>query len=245
VRRYSERFQTPEAVEQYEHGEYAPNSYSTYIWQLQKPMLQHIVESRKESYGPVHLLDFACGSGRVLQFLEDGLERSDGVDVSRAMAEVARARCRRSTIYVGDILMDPELVADDYDIVTCFRFILNTEHDNRLRVLRELHKRLAGTNGLLVANVHGNRLSARHLALLGRRMFRKERHSEMSRKAIRELFDQCGFDIVLEHGYGILPATLYRTRLDRLARYIDRMCSRIPALTGISIDLLYVCRPKT
>ena len=68
---YSNRFQQPDAVAAYEADEYATDSYASRIWQLERPVLERILEKfRQMNSGPLRLLDFACGIGRVLAALE-------------------------------------------------------------------------------------------------------------------------------------------------------------------------------
>lgn len=242
---YSVRFQDQNHAEHYEHAEYSPDSYPTYIWQLQKPVLREILQSLRKDRGPISLLDFACGSGRILSFVEEEVDHSDGVDVSEPMVAIAQGKCNNSDIYVGDVLKCPDLLQKDYDVITCFRFLLNVDEDTRIQALKELRKRLVQKNGVLVTNIHGNSFSVRRLALIYRYLFRGEKHHEMSPGEIAQLFDKCGFVAVSEFGFGILPPTLYRTSLKSVAKWVDHACSRFPILDKFSIDLLYVCRLKT
>ena len=242
---YSERFQAQNDAEHYEHTEYALDAYPTYIWQLQKPVLRKILQSLRKDSGSISLLDFACGSGRILSFVEKEVDHSDGVDVSESMVAIAQGKCNNSSIYVVNVLKYPDLLQKDYDVITCFRFLLNVDEDTRIQALKELHKRLVRKNGILVTNIHGNSFSVRRLALIYRRLFRGEKHHEMSPGEIAQLFDKCGFVAVSEFGFGILPPTLYRTSLKSLAKWVDHACCRLPLLNKFSIDLLYVCRVKT
>ncbi len=109
--------------------------------------------------GPAKLLDFACGTGRILSVVEDKVASSDGVDISEEMAMLAKGKCSRSNISVGNIVTNPDLANADYGIVTSFRFLLNTDPLTREQVLIELRKRLANSKGVLIVNVHGNRSS--------------------------------------------------------------------------------------
>ncbi|MEM7125472.1 MAG: class I SAM-dependent methyltransferase [Chloroflexota bacterium] len=241
---YSDRFKTQEVVAKYENTEYAPNSYSSYIWSLQREVLSELIRAQHEKHGPLKLLDFACGTGRILSFVESQVAEAVGIDISEDMAQVARTKCQTSQIYVGDILEDANLAADEFNVITCFRFFLNTEHSIRTRVLRELHKRLNKENGILVTNIHGNSRSVRSGALLYRSLIHSERHAQMSPRQIKQMFDECGFEIVDLNGFGILPPNLYRTSFKASAAWLDRTCADIRLFAPISVDLLYVCKPK-
>jgi hypothetical protein len=159
------------------------------------------------------------------------------------MIDIARSKCARSNFIIGNLLEEPDILESKYHIITCFRFLLNAEPGSRIKVLVELGKRLSADNGILIANIHGHSLSFRYLALLFRRLLYKEyHHHQMSRKEIKEMFREGGFQIIEEYGFGILPPNLYRTPLRKLAKWIDRQSSKILFFTLFSIDLMYVCK---
>lgn len=111
---YSDRFQEKDAVEFYDAQEYGSGSYSTAIWQLQRPVIGRILKDfRRERTEPVRLLDFACGTGRVLASLEPLVDRAEGIDVSENMVAVARTKCVKARLLVGDILASPETAAKE------------------------------------------------------------------------------------------------------------------------------------
>ncbi len=125
---YAERFQQQADVAAYEAAEYGVTSYATAIWQLQRPLLENLVKDfRAAQVGPVRLLDFACGTGRVLSALAPLVDSADGVDISENMVAVARGKCPKARLLVGDMLARPELLQPTYDLITCFRFVLNAE----------------------------------------------------------------------------------------------------------------------
>jgi SAM-dependent methyltransferase len=239
---YSTRFTNKIAAEEYEKNVYSPESYSSDIWQLQIPVLLKIIRTFKLSRGPIKLLDFACGTGRILSLVENEVFQSDGIDVSAFMTDLARAKCEKSNFFVGNLIEQPDMLSKDYDVITCFRFLLNTEAANRIAVLKVLRERLAAKNGILIVNIHGHSRSFRSLALLYRRLVHNEQHVQMSRKEIKSLFYDSGLRIVEEYGFGILPPLLYKTPLRKPAKWIDNFCHKFSFLRMFSIDLLYVCK---
>jgi SAM-dependent methyltransferase len=251
---YSDRFQNKAAVESYESGEYAPDSYSSFIWDLEKPALEKIIFEFKERRGcPIKLLDFACGTGRILSAVETLVESAEGVDISEAMIQLARGKCHRAVLRVGNILADPGVLQGPYDVITCFRFILNVESEVRRAALVQL-KRVLRPDGLLIASVHGNSKSLRHPAIAWKRWcLRNTAPSERSKWMLNELslaeartlFDECGFEIVDEMGFGMMPPTMYRTPLRGVAAGTDRFYARKQWMKGRAIDLLFICRPKS
>jgi SAM-dependent methyltransferase len=252
---YSNRFQNAADVEAYEGQEYSARSYSSCIWRLQQPVLARILkEFRATRPGQsVRLLDFACGTGRILSFVEGLVESASGVDISAEMAELARRKCQKAEVRVGDILSQPELLAPPYDAITSFRFLLNVEHELRVKALRRLREVICTPGGLLVVNVHGNSRSLRHPAIWWKRRRQKQSVpttggpimlNEMSPVEARTLLADCGFEVVQMLGFGILPPTFYRTPLRGLALAVDRSFANRRWLANWSVDLMFVCRPK-
>ena len=246
---YSERFQDSTAVADYESKEYGAGSYAARIWEMQRPVVEKIItDFRGGGKNPARLLDFACGTGRVIATLEPLVDAAEGIDISPNMVALARAKCRRASLHVGDILSQPELLQGKFDVITAFRFLLNVEPAVRRCILKKLRDVLRAPDGLLIVNVHGNSRSLRHPAIVWRR--RRERAhptgamlNEMSPAETRRLLHDCGFQIVRQFGFGMLPPTLYRTPGRGLAETIDRALAGENVLSNLSIDLMLVCRP--
>lgn len=246
---YSKRFQEPSAVASYDAQEYGAGSYSAHVWQWQRPVVEQVLRDfRRRRPGPVRLLDFACGTGRVLAALEPLADSAVGVDISESMAAVARTKCRSAQVRVGDILTQPELLPEKkFDVISCFRFVLNAEPELRLRVLRRLREAVCEPDGLLLVNIHGNARSLRHPAIAWKR-WRKcptdgAMLNEMTPGEAKELLRAAGFEIVRQFGFGLLPPTLYRTPLRGLAAAVDRSLAGDNGWRNAAIDLLFVCRP--
>jgi hypothetical protein len=175
-------------------------------------------------------------------------DTADGVDISEPMVAVARTHCSRARLQVGDVLTQPELLQKKYDAITAFRFLLNVEPEMRVRVLRRLREVIREPDGMLLVNVHGNARSLRHPAILWRRW--RERSgptnvmlNELSPGAARSLLRDCGFQVVRQFGFGLLPPTLYRTPFRGLAAAVDRSLAGDNGCRNWSIDMLFVCRP--
>jgi SAM-dependent methyltransferase len=251
MKEYSNRFAASDAVSSYDHAEYAPDGYAALIWELQKPFLRGILAARLEETGSCRLLDFACGTGRVLGFCEEFCSVSDGLDISGAMIGKAEARCRQSRLVVGDICTEAILLEQPYDVITSFRFLLNAEPPLRVAVLEQLRKRIHGEQGILIVNIHGNSASARHFPLLLRR-FRARvnpaKHqevmmAEMSLAESRVLLRDAGFRVIREIGFGVVPSFLYRSMLKPICHWIDRRLCGSNFFKSISTDVIFVCEP--
>lgn len=249
VTNYSNRFQDRTAVEAYEHGEYGPESYSSIVWEWQRPVVERIIREFKQSRStPSRLLDFACGTGRVLSCIELLMDSAEGVDISENMVQLARAKCRKAQLKVGDILSQPGLVQGPYQVITSFRFLLNVEAEVRARVLRKLREVIEAPGGMLLVNVHGNSRSLRHPAIAWKRRQERSKPSgtmlnEMSPGETKDLLQASGFRVVRQFGFGMLPPTLYRTPLRKPAAATDRLFSGENIWRNVSIDMLFVCEP--
>ena len=243
--RYADRFQQKKSVAAYEADEYGAESYSSCLWRLQRPLLTQIIKDfRAQQPGPVRLLDFACGTGRVLSALEPLVDTADGVDISENMVALARGKCTKARLQVGDVLTQPELLQPNYDLISCFRFLLNVEPELRARALRKLRTVLR-PGGLLLVNVHGNSHSLRQPAIVWRRWRNRQADAmlnAMSPGETKDLLRASGFEIVRQFGFGMLPPTLYRTPLRRAAMALDGALAGENVWGGVSVDMLFVCR---
>ena len=254
VSSYLDRFKDPSEVSSYELSEYAPGSYASSIWELQQPILERIiVDFRNRKERKLRLLDFACGTGRIISRVEPLVDHADGVDISENMIRLARKKCEQASLSVGDIVTQPELIQGPYNIITCFRFILNVEAEVRGRVLRRLREAMREPDGLLLVNIHGNSQSLRHVALAWRR--RRLRHmpevtrsremlNEMSPSEARALLWDSGFKVIQQIGCGILPRAAYRTPFRKIGVMIDRFVSDRNWCKNWSVDIIFVCEPK-
>lgn len=246
---YSKRFQDPAAVADYESKEYGAESYASHVWQWQRPVIEQIIrEFQRTRTAPTRLLDFACGTGRVLACVESLVDAAEGIDISENMIALARAKCRKAQFKVGDILSQPSLLQKNYDLITAFRFLLNVEPATRGQVLRKLREALREPDGLLLLNVHGNSQSLRHPAILWRRWREGPQPTgamlnEMSPAETKTLLRGCGFQVVRQSGFGILPPTLYRTPLRRPAAAVDKLFAGENLWRNCSIDMMFTCQP--
>ena len=91
--------------------------------------------------------DLACGTGRTGEWLkQQGVASVDGVDLTAAMLEGARAKGIYRHLFLGDLRATP-LPAEDYDLVTV---VLADEHLPDLRPLYLEAARIARPNGYCV-----------------------------------------------------------------------------------------------
>jgi SAM-dependent methyltransferase len=250
---YKERFKTPKVVQNYENAEYAPGSYSSWIWELQCSYVQREVQALHRERSRIRLLDFACGTGRVLSFVEGLVDESIGIDISGEMLRLAASKCRKSTLVEGNLAENSSLVTGSFDVVTMFRFILNAGPELSSAILRILHPLLLARHGRLICNVHGNSFSLRRLALAAHRSGRSSRSAQsgepppmleqMSPRQITDLFQQTGYRVISVYGFGLFPRLFYGGTGSSIIKACDKIAAGNTWLKWVSTDLLFVCEP--
>jgi len=133
---------------------YESRSWQRFLWSREQEVLLKILE-KYFAGREIHLLDFACGTGRVTSFLENRVKTSTGVDVSGSMLAVAREKLSRTEIIEADITVDNVLRGRSFNLITAFRFFLNAESSLRSAAMEAL-ARLLSDDGYLVFNNHQN-----------------------------------------------------------------------------------------
>jgi SAM-dependent methyltransferase len=226
------------AGERWDLVAYAPETYDSFIWELERRTLVAVVRRLAAGRPALKYLDFACGTGRVLSAVEELVGTAHGLDISPAMVRVAARKSPRAGIRVGDLLTEPDTADRDYDLITAFRFFLNAEPPLRLPYLRQLGSRLHDADSRLIFNVHSNAASLDGLA--GR--FSKD--ERMWVRDIRKFIADAGLELVEWYGFGLMPACRQRLRhLRPLMRMLDRLATLAPWLRHLSRDLIFVCAP--
>jgi SAM-dependent methyltransferase len=182
---------------------WASSSARALDWDLEQNILDRVF-AHDLAPSPTCALDFACGTGRVLRYLESRIPQTIGVDIAEGMLAYARPRCPESRLVKHDVTTGPHPdVPPSVDVVTAFRFFLNAEPDLRRDVLAWMRSVL-GTGGTLIANFHLNPRSLRGRYLLLRWRGRRRTAMVSPREAERVLAD-AGFDVQARYGYEYLP----------------------------------------
>ena len=171
-------------------------------WLVEQRLLASILRSAR-SPAPRSAADFACGTGRVLEFLGRYFPAPVGIDISPDMLALAHARCPRARLILGDVTTTPGLAPGPFDLITAFRFFLNAEPPLRSEVLAWMRASLK-PGGLVVANFHLNPASLRGM-YLRLRMNLAERVPMMGIAEARGLFADNGFTVRQILGYSYLP----------------------------------------
>lgn len=244
VSHYAEMHKADWVPVNYDEKIYDPAGYDSWVWDLYKPHLIQMVQCLNSTRNRVKYLDFACGTGRIIAEIEDLTTESLGVDISPQMLDFARRKVSHTTLRCGDILDEPEVADYDYDLITSFRFFLNTEPEMRTLVMRSLASRLAGNDGRLIFNIHSNSWSMEGLKSLYRRLRGWPPVNAMSYSQVHRLIDDAGLEIEAWFGFALWPDRVYRSQAGKLCRQVDRWAATIGPLRWISKDMLFVCRRR-
>jgi SAM-dependent methyltransferase len=191
-----------EKARAYDDDLWDPRAAKGLDWLIEQRLLADVLRTCVPP-GPRSTADFACGTGRVLEFLSRRYDSPVGVDISPDMLALARDRCPRATVVLGDVTANPALAPGPFDLITAFRFFLNAEPELRSAVLAWMRGALR-PGGFIVANFHLNPVSLRG-AYLRLRMKSAARPPMMTLEEARRLFVAHGFTVHQILGYSFLP----------------------------------------
>jgi SAM-dependent methyltransferase len=227
---------------EYEHH-YETQPWDRFLWSREREILLTIL--KKYFAGrDVHLLDFACGTGRITRFLEDRVKTSMGVDVSGSMLAIARARLKRTEIIEVDITVENVLKPRKFNLITAFRFFLNAEPELRSAAIAELAELLAD-DGYLVFNNHHS-LGSPWIKLLNWHHQRKNPEgifNVMRIEQMNELAGSAGLEIVELYPVGFFHPPKVPVSFE-LNRVIDNLACRFKRLNQFSESPIAVCRRR-
>ena len=227
--------------ERYEEDIYRKGSYDDILWQEEKTALLKEVQALQKAVRNINYLDFACGTGRIIGFLETQVQSATGVDVSEAMLDVAKTKVKKGTLILADITKRDVLKGKSFELITAFRFFLNAEPPLRDAAMQTLIRKLQDRKGVFIFNVHGNMFSHRFMTkiwfwLKGRRL------NALSYWQGKKITKKHGLHIVRWHGFGVVPKVCYRYINSRFLLAVDRFFFLFPFSKYISYNLIFICK---
>lgn len=224
----------------YEENVYSADSFDSWIWERERKLLLERIGPRVSAPCYNHL-DFACGTGRILSFVEQFVETSTGVDISQAMLELASRKVRSATVVQGDITIDASLVPGPFDLITAFRFFLNAEDALKDAAIGALVERLA-PNGTLITNVHGNKYSLRGLGVSFRRLVLKQPVNQLSYWKLRRKLVASGLRILEVRGLGMLPPKVWERAPRGIVDWVESVATASRLDRVFATNLILICR---
>jgi SAM-dependent methyltransferase len=194
------------------HDKFVRGPYRSVIWELEQLKLLEIwTRYRKRRSTPIGLLDFACGTGRILQLFESRVDSAVGIDVSESMLEVARSLLPEAELLHADLTRQPVFADRRFEMITAFRFFPNAEPALRDDVMREL-VRLLAKDGILILNNHlrcgGTKMRLRRVMSRLTKLTKKNKERDlhcMSDSEVEALAFRFGLSILEEHTLALVP----------------------------------------
>lgn len=223
----------------YDEKVFSPGSFGAAIWEREQQLLHDVMNRHvrhRES-----CLDFACGTGRVLAYIEPHFRTAVGLDISATMLAAATRRVGAATLVQGDGTRDPGVLSgQQFDFITAFRFFLNAQPSLRDEAMAFLASALKDRDARLLFNIHGNRFSTRAV-VAAKAWLTREQFSSMSLQESRALAERHGLEVIEWYGIGSYDKALLRVMPFRTWRWAERV-ARLPK--GLSVHLYFVCRRR-
>ena len=221
---------------------YETDPWQAFMWSRERDRLDDIL-CRHFRNREIHLLDFACGTGRISGFLESRVTSSVGIDVSEEMLKVASHTLKRTELVKADLTREKALAGQQFNLITAFRFFTNAESDLRQAAMVELVGHLKD-DGLLIFNNH--HVPGSLYFRLARIWQRIRGHSDnprsrmMSVNETMSLAESNGMRIVETHPVGFLhvPGLLLPLRL---IKAVETLAGRMHLNARLAESIIVVC----
>jgi len=239
---YRESHKYKEKGAEYE-AYYQNKKWQRFLWSREQEILVKIIEKYFVSK-QVNLLDFACGTGRIAEFLENRVKTSTSVDVSASMLAVAKEKLKRTEIIEADITAENILKPRKFNLITAFRFFLNAELELRSAAIKAIVE-LLDDDGYLVFNNHQN--SGSPWIRLRYAHYRKKNpegiYNVMSIEQMKNLVEEAGLETIEIYPIGFFHPPKIPVSF-RLSHAIDGAASNFRFMNKLSENLIAVCRRK-
>jgi predicted TPR repeat methyltransferase len=220
---------------------YQTQAWERFLWSREQEVIVRILD-KYFTGRDIHLLDFACGTGRITSFLKNRVKTSTGVDVSGSMLAIAREKLERTEIIEADITVENVLKPRKFNLITAFRFFLNAEPHLRLAAIGALTELLTD-DGYFVFNNHHN-LGSPWIKLL--ELCHQKRNPDgifnvMGIDDMKNLVEAVGLEMVEIYPIGFFHPPKIPVSY-RLNRAIDNVACKFSFLSKFSESPIAVCR---
>lgn len=245
INSYRDWFSDPESGIEYEK-EYASSTYSAILWEIEKSLILRELEKLKSGKKNIDYLDFACGTGRIIGFVQPHVNTATGVDISKSMLEVARKKLRGAELICRDITVDATPPERQYDLITCFRFLRNSEERLRVAAFKALAARLRDRNSCLIINNHGNLFSYHFFRSSLEKVLKSVHHKQplnyLSHATVCKMIEQAGLEVIAMYGYSYLSSKSLLFFSPDFVRRTESFLANIPLMQMLGGVQMYVAR---
>jgi SAM-dependent methyltransferase len=222
-------------------GHYTSGRGRLYWQNFEKPYLEKLFARLGKEY-PGRYLDFACGTGRILQLGFPHFIESVGIDVSEVMLAEARRKVPGARLIQADVMINPPDVGT-FNVITLFRFILSAEQHLREGVLRWLRSVIA-SDGVLVLNNHLHRWSVLGIIHKVDNVIHGRRGAPPADKDVEMLLQRCRFRVFERYGFGVIPPWRNRRLFPSIPLlYLEHLAGKSKTLQNYAKDRIYLCHP--
>ncbi len=239
---YRESHSSKEYGKYYDESLFSEGSFAYEMWKKEQAIIKDIIDryTKRGRY-----MDFACGTGRILSYLESEFDETFGVDISEEMLSVAKQRVNNSTLICGDATQNHEIVPGKFDCITSFRFFLNAQDELRHDALDFIVHKLKGKDSIFIFNIHGNKYSTRWFLVMFDRLFKISKQNQMSLSEIKRMIEPHGLEIVEYHGIGFIYKVFYQFMPKKLWVFMENIFEKIPFSKKFSLYFIFVCKKRS
>lgn len=222
--------------------EFLKNRRTGLIWEFEKEVISRVYAEIYSGRTVTHL-DFACGTGRVINFLSSKTNSSIGVDTSEKMLEIAKKNNPSCKFINVNIAQKNVFLKDKFDLITAFRFFPNAEHDLRDEIMREL-KSLLKIDGYIIFNNHQNHLNIKKIGLRILNFFKNKKSQHITnQKELEDLIIKHDMLIIKKIGIGYIPETEKLCIHPRfLIKFLEKLFLRTQCFKRFAEDIIYVIK---
>ena len=246
---YKEQFTTPSTARNYEEL-YAPETADDLLWQIEQEHLKRVVGLLRKKCKQIDYLDFACGTGRIISFVEPLVDSATGIEISPEMIKIAQQNVTDASLHCRDITSDDAEIEGKYDLITTYRFILNAEPALRVAGFKALAARLKDQSSRLVFSNHGNPWSYKALMwpihVSRQILFGKKREGNyLTRRQTRAVLDAAGLEVIDVTGVGFISPRIVKFLPFSWCQKIEKALAGRPLLQRMGVNQLYVCKLRS
>ncbi|NJD90146.1 MAG: methyltransferase domain-containing protein [Geobacter sp.] len=187
---------------------------------LHELILAHVRRTRQDRDEPLKILDAGCGTGRLMELMQD-YGKVSGFDLSMEALDCCHERGLKG-VFRAD-LNSVSLRAGEYDVITSVDTLYHQWVVSESRVLESFFTALK-PGGLLILNLvaHEFLRSSHDVAVLTRKRY--------TRQEVLELLKQCGFMIEsATYRLGFLFFPIAVARVIRKAVYAAKLPESVPS----------------